>query len=75
MAGNDEREFARQVDRLLDAPDERARMGEIGRQRVATALAWEFSVPPLVRAYREGLELAPRMPDRIADATDRSGRA
>lgn len=68
VAGNDEREFAKQVDRLLDAPDERKRMGEIGRQRVTTALAWEFSVPPLARAYREGLEFGIRMPGRLGDA-------
>jgi glycosyltransferase involved in cell wall biosynthesis len=55
VAGNDAREFARQVARLLDDPGERERMGEIGRRRVETALAWEFSVPQLVRAYSEGL--------------------
>jgi glycosyltransferase involved in cell wall biosynthesis len=48
---NDEAEFARHVCRLLDDPEERRRMGEIGRQRVQTALAWEYSVPELLRAY------------------------
>lgn len=76
VADNDEREFARQVARLLDAPDERARMGEIGRQRVVTALAWEFSVPHLVRAYQEGLGFGPRIPGRVADSSsDRTPRA
>jgi glycosyltransferase involved in cell wall biosynthesis len=55
VAGDDECEFARQVDRLLDDPRERARMGDIGRQRVSMALAWEFSVPQLLCAYSEGL--------------------
>jgi glycosyltransferase involved in cell wall biosynthesis len=54
---NDEREFAGHVSRLLDDPDACARMGESGRQRVATALAWEYSVPELLRAYTEGLGL------------------
>jgi len=74
VSGNDEREFARQVDRLLNDADERARMGEIGRRRVSTALAWEFSVPSLVRAYTEGLGLGAR-PAQLADASDRNGRA
>jgi len=34
-------------------------MGEIGRDRVANALAWEYSVPELICAYSEGLELSP----------------
>ncbi len=75
VAGDDEREFARQVARLLDAPEERARMGEIGRRRVATELAWEFSVPHLVRAYREGLGFGPRIPGRLAGASGRNPSA
>jgi glycosyltransferase involved in cell wall biosynthesis len=59
VANDDECEFARQVDRLLADPDERARRGEVGRQRVASTLAWEYSVAPLVRAYAEGLGLRP----------------
>jgi glycosyltransferase involved in cell wall biosynthesis len=52
---NDEREFARQVNWLLDNPAERERMGEAGRQRVREGLAWEYSSQELVRAYGEGL--------------------
>ncbi len=59
VANNDEREFAHQVDRLLGDPHERSRRGEIGRQRVASALAWEYSVAPLVQAYVQGLGLEP----------------
>ena len=54
---DDELEFARQVDRLLDDPAERQRMGAIGQHRVATALAWEYSVASLIGAYTEGLGL------------------
>jgi glycosyltransferase involved in cell wall biosynthesis len=55
---NDELAFAYCVAGLLDAPAERDRRGAIGYERVSTALAWEFSVPHLLRAYREGLDLA-----------------
>jgi glycosyltransferase involved in cell wall biosynthesis len=67
VARNDEREFARQVTHLLDTPEERVRMGEIGRQHVTNALAWEFSVPHLMRAYREGVGFGPRIPDPLDD--------
>jgi glycosyltransferase involved in cell wall biosynthesis len=52
---NDELEFAEKVSWLLDNPDECKKMGEIGRDRVANALAWEYSVPELIRAYDDGL--------------------
>jgi glycosyltransferase involved in cell wall biosynthesis len=57
---NDERAFAERVSWLLDHPEECARMGEIGRRRVAEGLAWEYSVPHLLRAYGEGLGLGRR---------------
>jgi glycosyltransferase involved in cell wall biosynthesis len=56
---NDEMEFAEKVSWLLDNPDECKRMGEIGHNRVANVLAWEYSVPELLRAYSEGLGLHP----------------
>ena len=46
---NDVLDFARRVADLLDRPLERQRMGESGRRRVAEALAWEHSVPALLR--------------------------
>lgn len=52
---NDELQFAERVSWLLDHPDECKTMGEIGRHRVANALAWEYAVPELLRAYSEGL--------------------
>jgi glycosyltransferase involved in cell wall biosynthesis len=55
---NDVVEFARRVSVLLDSPDERRRMGEIGRRRVRERLAWEYSARELVRAYTEGLRIA-----------------
>ncbi len=44
-------DFAAKILWLLDRPDERARMGQIGRKRVREELAWEFSVPNLIAAY------------------------
>jgi glycosyltransferase involved in cell wall biosynthesis len=58
VSNDDELEFARQVCGLLDDPVRRQRLGEIGRMRVVTALAWEYSVSELLRAYREGLGFA-----------------
>ena len=52
---NDELEFAEKVSWLLDNPGECKKMGEIGRDRVANMLAWEYSVPELLRAYDLGL--------------------
>jgi glycosyltransferase involved in cell wall biosynthesis len=43
--------FAGKIVWLLDHPEERRRMGEFGRRRVETQLAWEYSVPNLLAAY------------------------
>ena len=45
-------EFAQKIVALLECPDERAKMGAIGVQRVETELAWKFSVQHLVAAYQ-----------------------
>lgn len=44
-------DFASKILWLLDHPEERARMGEYGRRRVAQELAWEYSVQNLLSAY------------------------
>lgn len=44
-------DFAAKIVWLLDHPEERKKMGEFGRRRVETELAWEFFVPDLVAAY------------------------
>lgn len=49
--GNDVREFAKLTARLLDDPGERARMGELGRERVTGALSWRNSATALLAAY------------------------
>jgi glycosyltransferase involved in cell wall biosynthesis len=54
---NDEHAFAEKVCWLLDNPIVCESMGKIGRERVATVLAWEFSAPEIIRTYSEGLGL------------------
>lgn len=44
-------DFAAKILWLLDRPEERKRMGAIGRRRVETELAWKYSVDPLLAAY------------------------
>jgi glycosyltransferase involved in cell wall biosynthesis len=50
-AVNDPKDFAEKIAILMDAPEERARMGKIGRQRVMESLSWAHSVPNLLAAY------------------------
>jgi glycosyltransferase involved in cell wall biosynthesis len=45
-------DFADNILWLLDHPEERERMGRIGRKRVEEELAWEYSVASLLAAYR-----------------------
>ncbi len=49
---NDESEFAKLTAMLLDDAPLRARMGEIGRQRVGGALSWDNSKIALLQAYQ-----------------------
>jgi glycosyltransferase involved in cell wall biosynthesis len=44
-------DFAAKILWLLEHPDQRRQMGEIGRKRVESELAWKFSVENLLAAY------------------------
>ncbi len=52
---DDVADFARKLAQLLDDPGLRARMGEVGRNRVEGELAWHHQVPRLLSAYRAAL--------------------
>ena len=49
---NDDFDLARVIAELSRDPERRARMGDYGRRRIEEALAWEYSVPPLLEAYK-----------------------
>jgi glycosyltransferase involved in cell wall biosynthesis len=50
---NDPIDMARKLVALLDDPEQRARMGAAGLERVKNELAWEHEVPRLLAAYDE----------------------
>ena len=51
-------DFAEKILWLLDHPEERKKMGEFGKRRVREELAWEYSVPNLLKAYEKALRSA-----------------
>lgn len=55
-------DFANKILWLLDHPDERRRMGDVGRERVENALAWNYSVPHLLAAYERAFSMQKRKP-------------
>lgn len=65
--GNLAANFAEKILWLLDHPEERARMGEFGRRRVETELAWEYSAPHLIAAYERAFG---KMRGKPASQTD-----
>ena len=48
---NDVEDLAEKILYLLDRPDERAKMGDYGRQRVENELEWRHEEPKLLAAY------------------------
>jgi glycosyltransferase involved in cell wall biosynthesis len=50
-------DFAAKILWLLDNPDERARMGAIGRARVERELAWSYAIESLLAAYERVFHL------------------
>jgi len=68
-------DFAAKILWLLERPEERTRMGEFGRKRIETELAWEYSVRNLLRAYEKAFSKSNnRQPLAVDDRTD-GGRA
>jgi glycosyltransferase involved in cell wall biosynthesis len=48
---NDAADMADKIVALLDDPERRQRMGEIGRRRIVEELSWEHEAPKLLAAY------------------------
>jgi glycosyltransferase involved in cell wall biosynthesis len=59
---NDVHLFARALSDLLDDPDRRKAMGEAGRRRIESELAWEYQEPEYVRVYEAMLGQPPASP-------------
>ena len=51
VSDNNAQEFARAIVELIDNPVKRSEMGQFGLQRAKTEIAWEYSVPHLVKSY------------------------
>jgi glycosyltransferase involved in cell wall biosynthesis len=56
---NLEADLAGKIVALLDDPERRSRMSAFGRRRVREALAWDYSVAPLLAAYDKALGREP----------------
>ena len=59
-------DFAAKIVWLLDHPEERERMGRLGRARVEQQLAWQYSVAHLLAAYNRAFELRQSSPRKHA---------
>jgi glycosyltransferase involved in cell wall biosynthesis len=55
---NDEHAFAQAISELMDDPQRRKILAESGRCRIEKELAWDFSIPNLLDAYRAVLPAA-----------------
>jgi len=69
---DDAADFAEKIVALLDDPEARARMGEIGRERVISQFSWAHSAPLLLAAYDRAFAKAEGRTARgtgIADAS------
>lgn len=50
---NDEFHFAKLIVELMNDPEKRRTMGEFGRKRVETTLAWRYQEKNLIQAYKK----------------------
>lgn len=53
---NDELDFARKLEQLMDNPELRQSMGKLGRERVETVLSWSHQSKFLIHAYEQLFE-------------------
>jgi glycosyltransferase involved in cell wall biosynthesis len=74
VPGDDPGAFAEAIDRLLDDPERRARMAQLGRRRVVQELSWEHSKERLIGAYHDVLGLGDGLTKRnLARALPETG--
>src|SRR5205807_10442069 len=66
VPANDESAFARASAQLMDDPQRRAALGEVGPRRIKAQLAWEYSIPNLLRAYRLVLPRAAQIEGQVS---------
>ena len=62
-------DFARKILWLFDHPEERQRMGAIGRNRIEQQFAWKYSILNLLAAYERVFEKRSGLtgPEALAD--------
>jgi glycosyltransferase involved in cell wall biosynthesis len=68
---DDVRDFAAKIVDLLDDPERRKAMGEIGSERVRSELAWSHQIPKLLAAYDAAFAPASCRHDGVV--SDKSG--
>jgi glycosyltransferase involved in cell wall biosynthesis len=59
VPGDSDEALGDEIVALLDDPERRERLGRAGRERVEREIAWQYSVPPLLAAYRAALDGEP----------------
>jgi glycosyltransferase involved in cell wall biosynthesis len=62
-------DFARKILWLFDHPEERQRMGEIGRRRIEQQFAWKYSIVNLLAAYDRAFEKRSSLTGRSHSST------
>lgn len=67
---DDPQDLAAKINVLLNQPTKRARMGELGRERVLSQLSWENSVPSLLAAYERALSKSARAAPAFAQSQE-----
>jgi glycosyltransferase involved in cell wall biosynthesis len=72
---DDPEDFAQKIADLIEHPENRRRMGDIGRKRIVDNLSWEHSIPPLLAAYARVFEKDASRIRKERPATARLGAA
>ena len=68
-------DFASKILRLMDRPEEREKMGNVGRMRVERHLAWQHSAGNLIAAYKRVFDKKTRILHNSSTAIDASAKS